>query len=72
MLSVYSQQEAERACAFSFLPCSIVNKFVVVITPTISLINSQLESLRKLDIDAIALGRAAGTNANVNHLRVFL
>jgi superfamily II DNA helicase RecQ len=47
-------------------------KIVVVITPAISLINLQLESLHQLDIDAITLDRAAGPDANVNHLRVFL
>ena len=46
-------------------------KFVVVITPTISLINSQIEGLKKFNIDAIALGRPAGQDAQLNHDRLF-
>ena len=46
-------------------------KFVVVITPTISLINSQIEGLKKVNIDAIALGRPAGQDAQRNHDRRF-
>ena len=46
-------------------------KFVVVITPTISLINSQIEGLKKFNIDAIALGRLAGQDAQLNHDRLF-
>ena len=46
-------------------------KFVVVITPTISLINSQIEGLKKVNIDAIALGRPAGQDAQQNHDRLF-
>ena len=46
-------------------------KFVVVITPTISLINSQIEGLKKVNIDAIALGRPAGQDAQRNHDRLF-
>ena len=46
-------------------------KFVVVVTPTISLINSQIEELKKLNIDAIALGRSAGQDAKRNDDRLF-
>ena len=46
-------------------------KMVVVISPTISLINSQIEGLRKVNIDAIALGRPAGEEAQLNHDRLF-
>ncbi|CAB4040522.1 ATP-dependent DNA helicase, family [Paramuricea clavata] len=46
-------------------------KFVVVVTPTISLINSQIEELKKLNIDAIALGRSAGQDAQRNDDRLF-
>ena len=45
--------------------------FVVVITPTISLINSQIEGLKKVNIDAIELGRPAGQDAQQNHDRLF-
>ena len=41
---------------------------VVVITPTISLINSHLEGLKKFNI---ALGRPAGQDAQLNHDRLF-
>ncbi|PFX32199.1 ATP-dependent DNA helicase RecQ [Stylophora pistillata] len=46
-------------------------KFVVVVSPTISLINSQIEGLQSLGIDAFSLGRAAGTEAHHNHERLF-
>ena len=47
------------------------HKFVVVVSPTLSLINSQIEGLTRLNIDAIALGRAAGPNAQTHHDRLF-
>jgi superfamily II DNA helicase RecQ len=68
---VEQQTESGKSLCFQLPSLFDGKKIVVVITPTISLINSQLESLRKLDIDAIALGRAVGPDANVNHLRVF-
>ena len=46
-------------------------KYVVVVSPTISLINSQIEGLKKVNIDAIALGRPARKDAQLNHDRLF-
>ena len=46
-------------------------KFVVVVSPTISLINSQIEGLKSLGIDAFSLGRAAGIESHLNHERIF-
>ena len=46
------------------------HKFVVVVSPTLSLIHSQIEGLTRLNIDAIALGRAAGQNAQTHHDRL--
>ena len=46
-------------------------KFVVVVSPTISLINSQIEGLKSLGIDAFSLGRAAGIESHLNHERLF-
>lgn len=45
--------------------------FVVVVSPTISLINSQIEGLKSLGIDAFSLGRAAGIESHLNHERIF-
>jgi len=46
-------------------------KFVVMVSPTLSLINSRIEELKKLQIDAITLGRAAAEAAQLNHDRIF-
>lgn len=46
-------------------------QIVVVVSPTISLINSQIEGLRNLNIDAIALGRPSGNDSYANYKRVF-
>ena len=46
-------------------------KFVVVVSSTISLINSQIEGLKSLGIDAFSLGRAAGIESHLNHERIF-
>ena len=45
-------------------------KFVVEITPTISLINSQIEGLKKVNIDAVALRRPSGQDVQRNHDRL--
>lgn len=46
-------------------------KFVVMVSPTLSLINSRIEELKKLQIDAITLGRAAAEEAQLNHDNLF-
>ena len=42
-----------------------------MISPTLSLINLQIEGLARLHIDTIALGSAAGRNSQIYHDRLF-
>lgn len=57
-----------RVCPFSSLLFFKCQKFVVVVRPTISLVNLQIEGLKKFNIDATASGNAA-EDAQLNNDR---
>ena len=46
-------------------------KVSLVIEPAVSVITNQVDSLQKRGIQAIALGRAAGSSKSANYHRVF-